>query len=262
MTGYYEVGKIINGVLSWTLVKKYDDTYKKSLQDAIKSGLYIEGFVRESRRTTYMPVTNFKRRFNDVPVLTYSNGEIDLQTAVRSRILHFGPSHDVNAAQEKKGLAEDEDDADKKRQAARLAAIAADKQQRADYVAKNKQQAEKRLKDDKERQEQLQNFADFRSGTGEYAPALAAPAPAPAPADDDAVAAASPAAVPHDDVAAADAAFAFAKRNNPSLTREFYDHMTIGGKRNKSRKPKRRNSRSKRRNSRSKRRKTLNKSRH
>ena len=35
-----------------------------------------------------------------------------------------------------------------------------------------------------------------------------------------------------------------------------------GGKRNKSRKPKRRNSRSKRRNSRSKRRKTLNKSRH
>ena len=235
---YRKVGKVISTLLGWDLIEEYNEDNKISLGQAMKNGLYIRGRFHSSGRVTYMPVTDIKRRIRGSPVLTYTNGKIDLERAVGRAALYFGPSYDENAADEEEGL---KDDDEKERQRGLKEEV------------EEQQRNTKRLEDDrvrelknKEAQEaRLKEFIEQKDRSSVTPAAFAVPDPVQS------VAVPVPLQRNTDN---GDAGYEYAKKALGEVNRAFYDQMTMGGgKLNKSRKPKRRNSRSNRR-------KTLNKS--
>jgi hypothetical protein len=260
MKDYVKVKTFTNGWFDWNLEKEHDNTNKQiPLKQALKDGLYILQLV--GGRYIYMPVTEIKRN-KPHPLLKFNGGELNLLDALGS--LYLGPSYKDNAAWEEKAAAKWNAGAGERKAAEEKKAAEKKKQMDDDAAAarenkmRNSEQARREALENKTRQEEFGDLLSGYAAAAAPAPAAAAAAPALAPA---AAAPAAPAA------AAAPAAPAAAARDNGlaaarfafgDVNQGFYDRMLDGGKRKKSRKPKRRNSRSKRRNSRSNR--TLNKS--
>ena len=241
MIGYERVTGIRNGFTSWYVTRSTKD-YEIPLETAVNNGLYI-------LESDYVWVHEIDRNTLKSPILKYSDKKIHLKEAFDNGSLYFGPHYNDVLKARQDAINHTKWVAQEKRRKEENAVAEAENKVRE----KNRQL--KYIADQNEKKQREADFAARMSGTGDYAdPTRSAPAPASASAS----APASAPAAPADD----DGGYASAKSIHPGLSQSFYEHMTNGGKRNKSRKPKRRNSRSKRRNSRSKRRKTLNKSRH
>ncbi len=268
---YHQVYRVESNLIGWTLITR-DARDKISLADAQKNGLYIRKYDSSLKRLSYIPVTEIKKRFRKDPILTYTNGKdingtISLNEAVNSS-LYFGPSYKQNEENERKAAEMDkkQQEMDKKQQ--EIDKEQQEMQQNYENQQKKKKYEEQQRKSEENLRAQKKAQQDEFIKQIDYSPAdYAAPAPALAPAPAPAVntlAQLSPSDAEAKAAAArdeAESAWEQYKMNHPddNMNSEFFKYMYLnhGGKRNKLRKTKRRNSRSKRRNSRSKRRKTL-----